>query len=124
MNSIAANLPKKWAEATWYKSTINNVTVNAPTVNIPAPTYTNNSSNNLATGKYNFGNVTLKNGSTGAAVMELQRFLNANLNLGLVIDGRLGPKTIAVIKKWQIDHNLVPDGLIGAKTKAIMNSGI
>ncbi len=71
---------------------------------------------------YNFGTVTLKNGSRGAAVMELQRFLNAKLNLGLVIDGKLGPKTILVIKKWQKDHGLVSDGLIGAKTKAMMNA--
>jgi peptidoglycan hydrolase-like protein with peptidoglycan-binding domain len=64
----------------------------------------------------------LKNGSKGAAVMELQRFLNAKLNLGLVVDGKLGPKTIAVIKKWQKDNGLVSDGLIGAKTKKLMNS--
>lgn len=71
---------------------------------------------------YNLGNVTLKNGSRGESVMELQRFLNDNLNLGLVIDGKLGPKTIAVIKKWQTDNGLVDDGLIGAKTKLRMNS--
>lgn len=71
---------------------------------------------------YDFGNVTLKNGSRGEAVMELQRFLNANLNLGLTVDGKLGPKTIAVIKKWQIDNGLTPDGLIGPKTKLKMNS--
>jgi len=74
------------------------------------------------TGPYNFGTTTLKNGSKGNAVMELQRFLNANLNLGLVVDGKLGPKTIAVIKKWQKDNGLVADGLIGAKTKAKMNA--
>jgi peptidoglycan hydrolase-like protein with peptidoglycan-binding domain len=71
---------------------------------------------------YNFGNATLKNGSTGEAVKELQRFLNAKLNLGLAIDGKLGPKTIAVVKKWQLDNGLVADGLIGAKTKAKMNA--
>jgi len=71
---------------------------------------------------YNFGTTTLKNGSKGNAVMELQRFLNAKLNLGLVVDGKLGPKTIAVIKKWQKDNGLVADGLIGAKTKAKMNA--
>ena len=71
---------------------------------------------------YNFGNVTLKDGSRGEAVMELQRFLNANLNLGLVIDGKLGPKTISVIKKWQKDNGLKDDGLIGEKTKIKMNS--
>ena len=70
---------------------------------------------------YNFGAKTLKNGSRGDAVMELQRFLNAKLNLSLVIDGKLGPKTIKVIKQWQKDNGLVDDGLIGAKTKAKMN---
>lgn len=73
-------------------------------------------------GVYNFGTVTLKNGSTGAAVMELQRFLNAKLNLGLVVDGKLGPKTVAVIKKWQADKGLIADGLVGPKTKAKMNA--
>lgn len=73
-------------------------------------------------GLYNFGTKTLKNGSRGEAVKELQRFLNAKLCLGLVIDGKLGPKTIAVIKKWQKAHSLVVDGLIGPKTKAKMNA--
>jgi hypothetical protein len=72
---------------------------------------------------YNFGLVTLRKGSTGEAVKELQRYLNDTLNLGLVIDGKLGPKTIGVIKVWQAQHGLVPDGLIGAKTKAMMNGG-
>ncbi len=71
---------------------------------------------------YNFGTTTLRKGSTGEAVKELQRFLNTKLNLGLVIDGILGPKTIAVIKKWQKDNGLVPDGLVGPKTKGKMNT--
>jgi peptidoglycan hydrolase-like protein with peptidoglycan-binding domain len=71
---------------------------------------------------YDFGTVTLKNGSKGQAVMELQRFLNNTLNLGLVVDGRLGPKTILVIKKWQRDHGLFEDGLVGRNTKSKMNS--
>ena len=71
---------------------------------------------------YNFGTTTLRNGSKGEAVKELQRFLNAKLNLGLVVDGVLGPKTIEVIKKWQSDNGLVPDGLIGPATKARMLS--
>ncbi len=74
--------------------------------------------------KYNFGNSILKNGSRGEAVKELQRFLNQVLNLGLVVDGRLGPKTIAVIKKWQKDNGLVSDGLIGPKTKEKMLGSI
>ncbi len=74
------------------------------------------------TTSYNFGTKTLKNGSKGNAVKELQRFLNDKLHLGLKLDGLLGPKTIAVIKKWQKDNGLVPDGLVGPKTKAMMNS--
>ncbi|TSC78088.1 MAG: hypothetical protein G01um101424_222 [Parcubacteria group bacterium Gr01-1014_24] len=71
---------------------------------------------------YNFGTVTLKSGSKGEPVKELQRFLNKVLNLGLVLDGKLGPKTIAVIKQWQKDNGLKADGLIGKKTKALMNA--
>ena len=73
---------------------------------------------------YNFGTVTLRNGSRGEAVKQLQMFLNQVLNLGLVIDGKLGPKTIAVIKQWQKDHDLTPDGLVGKYTKAKMNQSI
>ncbi|MFA5841005.1 MAG: IPT/TIG domain-containing protein [Candidatus Paceibacterota bacterium] len=69
---------------------------------------------------YDFGDKTLRNGSRGEAVRELQRYLNDKLNLGLVLDGKLGPKTIAVIKMWQADHGLVADGLIGKMTKAQM----
>ena len=71
---------------------------------------------------YNFGTAVLKLGSRGEAVKELQRFLNRFLNLGLVVDGQLGPKTIAVIKQWQKNNGLVADGLIGALTKAKMNA--
>jgi len=70
---------------------------------------------------YALGTVTLKNGSRGEAVKELQRFLNDKLKLGLVVDGKLGPKTIAVMKKWQKDNGLLVDGLIGPKTKAMIN---
>ena len=69
---------------------------------------------------YNFGFTTLRLGSQGAAVKELQRYLNDKLHLGLVLDGKLGPKTILVIKQWQKNHNLVPDGLVGPRTKAMM----
>lgn len=85
----------------------------------------NNNSNQCSpthSGPYNFGTTTLRNGSTGEAVKELQRFLNAELCLSLVVDGMLGPKTITVIKKWQAAHNLVADGLVGPLTKVKMNA--
>jgi len=47
---------------------------------------------------------------------------NLTAHLGLVIDGKLGPKTIVVIKRWQQDNGLVADGLVGSKTKARMNA--
>ena len=79
---------------------------------------------NTAIHSYNFGTATLRIGSKGEAVKELQRFLNAKLGLGLVIDGALGSKTIAVIKQWQKANGLVDDGLIGQKTKVKMNSSV
>ena len=80
--------------------------------------------NNTVKRTYSLGTTTLKNGSKGEAVKELQRFLNDKLNLGLVVDGKLGPKTIAVIKQWQKNNGLVADGLIGAKTKAKINASV
>ncbi|MFA5932039.1 MAG: peptidoglycan-binding domain-containing protein [Candidatus Paceibacterota bacterium] len=69
---------------------------------------------------YDFGTSTLKVGSKGDAVKELQRFLNDDLGLGLVLDGKLGPKTIAVIVKWQSDNGLTADGKVGPQTKIEM----
>lgn len=69
---------------------------------------------------YNFGLIDLTNGSKGSAVMDLQRFLNAKLNIGLVVDGDMGPKTILGVKTWQLQNNLVADGMVGPKTKASM----
>ena len=71
---------------------------------------------------YNFGTKTLKNGSKGEPVKELQRFLNKVLKTNTKVDGKLGPKTVALIKKWQKENGLVADGLIGPKTKAKMNA--
>ena len=86
-----------------------------------APTITPNPLLSSEPSVYNFGPVVLKQKSRGEAVKELQRFLNANLNLGLIVDGIFGPKTLAVIKQWQKDNGLVVDGLVGPKTKVKMN---
>ncbi|MDE2031301.1 MAG: peptidoglycan-binding protein, partial [Patescibacteria group bacterium] len=69
---------------------------------------------------YNFGPINLIFGSRGDAVKELQRYFNDTLHLNLVIDGILGRNTIAIVKQWQQDHNLTPDGIIGPMTKAMM----
>jgi hypothetical protein len=73
---------------------------------------------------YNFGALSLKSGSQGQAVIELQRFLNLKLNLSLVVDGKLGPKTLAAITKWQSENNLVADGVVGIRTKAAMQASV
>ena len=66
------------------------------------------------------GTATLKNGSKGDSVKELQKILNKILKTSLAVDGKLGPKTIATIKTWQKAHGLVADGLVGKLTKAAM----
>ena len=73
-------------------------------------------------GTYDFGGTTLKNGSTGDGVMELQSFLNASLGLSLAVDGAMGPMTVAAVIQWQTANGLVPDGLVGPMTKAAMNA--
>ena len=114
------------------------VTVTPPTPVVVDPGCSGGNSINTSTGKpcvnnvgnehqtssvkYDLGTTTLKNGSKGEAVMELQKLLSKVLNLGLAIDGKLGPKTISVIKKWQKDHGLKVDGLVGVNTKAKMKA--
>jgi len=52
----------------------------------------------------------LKIGSKGDDVKRLQE------KLGLGADGAFGPGTEKAVKKWQIDHDLTPDGLVGEGT--------
>jgi putative chitinase len=52
----------------------------------------------------------LKIGSKGDDVKKLQE------KLGLSADGAFGPGTEKAVKKWQIDHDLTPDGLVGEGT--------
>ena len=52
----------------------------------------------------------LKIGSRGDDVKKLQE------KLGLSADGAFGPGTEKAVKKWQIDNNLTPDGLVGEGT--------
>ena len=52
----------------------------------------------------------LKIGSKGDDVKKLQE------KLGLSADGAFGPGTEKAVKKWQTDHNIAPDGLVGEGT--------
>ena len=59
-----------------------------------------------------------KNGDRGANVKLLQKLLNWINNDKLVVDGIIGPKTIASVKKFQKNYGLAVDGLFGKKSLA------
>lgn len=60
---------------------------------------------------------TLRRGSEGDEVEELQALLNAKYGANLEIDGKFGAKTEAAVKAFQKAHGLTADGVVGAKTR-------
>lgn len=58
---------------------------------------------------------TIKKGSRGPLVREVQEFLDIQPT-----DGIFGPGTEEIVKLWQEEHGLYPDGIIGPKTYKIM----
>lgn len=59
---------------------------------------------------------TLKFGDKNEYVRAWQKMLNLHkYNCGAE-DGLYGPSTLRAVKKWQEDHGLDPDGIIGPKT--------
>ncbi len=57
------------------------------------------------------------------AVPDEKTIQRALKNLGLydgAIDGKVGPKTLAAIKKFQEEHGLEVDGKVGPKTWAVL----
>lgn len=63
----------------------------------------------------------MKKGFISNEIKELQKRLNKELNMSLIIDGKFGIKTENVVKLYQQAHNLVADGLVGIKTRATLN---
>jgi peptidoglycan hydrolase-like protein with peptidoglycan-binding domain len=61
---------------------------------------------------------TIKKGSRGPTVAKWQRMI------GIDADGNFGSGTDAATKKWQSDHGLPPDGIVGIMTwaKALENT--
>lgn len=59
---------------------------------------------------------TLKQGSKGEEVKNLQRALN------LYVDGKFGPLTDEAVRAFQREHNLDVDGIVGPKTWAAINA--
>ncbi len=63
---------------------------------------------------------TLRKGSSGSQVVELQNGLNTMgyANPALVADGKFGAKTDVAVKAFQAAKGLVADGIFGAKSRA------
>jgi Putative peptidoglycan binding domain/N-acetylmuramoyl-L-alanine amidase len=62
------------------------------------------------------GRLTLRRGATGELVKQLQTKLGIS-----VADGFFGPKTEAAVRAFQRAHELVPDGIVGPKTWAMLD---
>lgn len=63
---------------------------------------------------------TLKDGSKGEQVKTVQRLLNAMGHKCGSVDGIIGTKTLAAVKKFQAAEGLTADGIVGAKTWAAL----
>lgn len=59
---------------------------------------------------------TLRRGSEGDEVADLQMLLNSKFGYKLDIDGDFGSKTESAVKDFQTKHGLTADGVVGAKT--------
>jgi peptidoglycan hydrolase-like protein with peptidoglycan-binding domain len=62
------------------------------------------------------GRPTLKRGATGELVKQVQ------MKVGSVVNGIFGPKTEAAVRAFQRNHRLVPDGIVGPKSWAELDT--
>ncbi len=77
----------------------------------------------LGASTYNFAQP-LQLGSTGPDVTELQKILIAAGYLKIdTPTGYFGPITVAAVKAYQSAHGLEPVGIVGPKTRALLNKG-
>ena len=74
----------------------------------------------LGASTYNFTQ-TLKYGSTGNEVMELQKKLIADGYLTVTPNGNFGPATENAVKAYQKANSLASDGVVGQKTRELLN---
>lgn len=63
----------------------------------------------------------MRKGFISNEIKELQKRLNSELGIQLVVDGNFGSKTDVAVKNYQKAHNLMVDGLVGVKTRAELN---
>lgn len=62
---------------------------------------------------------TYKYGMSGAGVRELQAQLN-KLGHRLTVDGKFGPNTSRAVADFQVDNDLLADGVAGPATQAMI----
>jgi peptidoglycan hydrolase-like protein with peptidoglycan-binding domain len=71
----------------------------------------------------NSGAATLRRGDGGPAVEQLQRRLNAaGARPPLDVDGKLGPKTEAALKRFQGNNGVSPSGVFGSDSFTALNN--
>jgi hypothetical protein len=92
-------------------------TITTTTSTISTPSTSSGQANSA---QNNFGTITLKFGSKGDAVKELQKFLNKTLKLKLKVDGSFGKSTVSAVKQWQKKNGFTADGVVGEKTRGKM----
>lgn len=71
----------------------------------------------------NPGQPTIRPGATGDVVRRLQRALRRTPNLGLMVDGILGPQTETALINFQKGDSLAPDGIVGPITWQALPDG-
>ena len=84
--------------------------------NTPAPAPTPKPAKGTYTGT--IPTPTIRKGSKGSNVQNLQKFLNWYGGYGLTVDGKAGSKTVAALKKFQSAESITADGIYGKKTQA------
>lgn len=67
---------------------------------------------------------TLRKGSQGTGVKNLQKCLNNVMSSGLTVDGIFGENTLKAVKAFQKKYKLVVDGIFGPKSIAKMKSAL
>jgi len=65
---------------------------------------------------------TIKYGSSGSDVTNLQQMLN-QMGYGLVVDGKFGSATQSAVMQYQAKNGLTVDGIVGANTWGSLNGG-
>lgn len=58
---------------------------------------------------------TLCRGMTGPLTRLVQ------MKVGITVDGNFGPRTEAAVRQFQREQNLVPDGIVGPATWAVLD---